>query len=355
VVSFEVVVLKKRQFVDHIRVFVRAGDGGNGVVHFRREKYVPKGGPDGGDGGNGGNVVLRAANDTDNLTDLFFRPRLIAENGEHGSGRQKKGRAGRDLVVKVPPGTLVFRLEDKYQRTDALTGDLEVVADLEKEGDVCVVAKSGNGGKGNVHFKSSTNQAPQEFTAGTAGEFGYFFLELRKIADVGLVGFPNAGKSTLLGALSAAKPKVANYPFTTLQPSVGVVEFKGFSRATVADIPGLIEGAHDNVGLGHDFLRHIMRCRLLMFVLDVAATEDRDPVEDLQTLRKEIKLYNEELAARPWLVVANKMDVDGAHERLQQLQARFSKTEVIAVSAQDGYGMGELRQRLADLVGSPAG
>lgn len=344
--------LKKRQFVDHIRVFVRAGDGGNGVVHFRREKYVPKGGPDGGDGGNGGDVVLRAAMDTDNLTDLFFRPRLIAANGEHGAGRQKKGRAGRDLVVKVPPGTIVFRLEDKDQKPDTLTGELEVVADLAKEGEVCVIAKSGIGGKGNVHFKSPTNQAPQEFTAGTAGESGYFFLELRKIADAGLVGFPNAGKSTLLGALSAAKPKVANYPFTTLQPSVGVVDFSGFSRATVADIPGLIEGAHDNVGLGHDFLRHIMRCRLLLFVLDIAGTEERDPIEDLQTLRKEIKLYNDELAARPWLVVANKIDVEGANDRVRQIEARFPKAEVIAVSAKQGDGMANLRRRLAELVGA---
>ena len=353
-VSFEVVDLKKRQFVDHIRVFVRAGDGGNGVVHFRREKYVPKGGPDGGDGGNGGDVVLRAAMDTDNLTDLFFRPRLIAANGEHGAGQQKKGRAGRDLVVKVPPGTIVFRLEDKDQKPDTLTGELEVVADLAKEGEVCVIAKSGVGGKGNVHFKSPTNQGPQEFTPGTAGESGYFFLELRKIADAGLVGFPNAGKSTLLGALSAAKPKVANYPFTTLQPSVGVVEFSGFSRATVADIPGLIEGAHDNVGLGHDFLRHIMRCRLLLFVLDIAGTEERDPIEDLQTLRKEIKLYNDELAARPWLVVANKMDVEGANDRVRQLESRFPKAEVIAVSAKQGDGMTDLRRRLAELVGSSA-
>lgn len=349
------VSLKKRQFVDHLRVYARAGDGGNGVIHFRREKYVPKGGPDGGDGGDGGDVVLRAAMDTDNLTDLFFRPRLIAENGEHGSGRQKKGRAGNDLIVKVPPGTIVCRMRDKEQQLDDPCEELEVVADLATEGETCVIAKSGIGGKGNERFKSPTNQAPQEFTPGTPGEAGYFFLELRKIADAGLVGFPNAGKSTLLGALSAAKPKVASYPFTTLQPSVGVVEFKGFSRATVADIPGLIEGAHDNVGLGHDFLRHIMRCRLLLFVLDIAATEDRDPVEDLQTLRKEIGLYNEELAARPWLVVANKMDVEGAGDRLAQLESRFPKAEIIPVSAQLGSGMDGLKQRLAQLVGSSAG
>ncbi|MCP4848172.1 MAG: GTPase ObgE [Verrucomicrobiaceae bacterium] len=352
-VSFEVVILKKRQFVDHIRVFARAGDGGNGVVHFRREKYVPKGGPDGGDGGDGGDVILKAAMDTDNLTDLFYRSRLIAPHGEHGAGRQKKGRSGNDLVVKVPPGTIVFRLADKDQQVDAEDEKLEPVADLAGEGETFVIAKAGIGGKGNVSFKSPTNQAPQEFTPGTTGESGYFFLELRKIADAGLVGFPNAGKSTLLGAVSAAKPKVASYPFTTLQPSVGVVEFKGFSRATVADIPGLIEGAHANVGLGHDFLRHIMRCRLLLFVVDIAATEDRDPVDDLQTLRKEINLYNEELAARPWVVVANKMDIEGAEAQLAQLQMRFPKAEIIPVSAQCGDGMELLKERLSEIVGAP--
>ena len=354
-VSFEVVILKKRQFVDHIRVYARAGDGGNGVVHFRREKYVPKGGPDGGDGGDGGDVLLKAAMDTDNLTDLFFRPRLIAAHGEHGAGRQKKGRSGKDLIIKVPPGTIVFRLAGKEQQVDVDAEELEPVADLTTEGEICVIAKAGIGGRGNVRFKSPTNQAPQEFTPGTAGESGYFFLELRKIADAGLVGFPNAGKSTLLGAVSAAKPKVASYPFTTLQPSVGVVEFQGFSRATVADIPGLIEGAHDNVGLGHDFLRHIMRCRLLLFVLDVAATEERDPVNDLQTLRKEIRLYNEELAARPWVVVANKMDIDESEIQLAQLKSRFPKAEIIPVSAKQGDGMDILKGRLSELVGSAAG
>lgn len=347
--------LKKRQFVDHIRVYARAGDGGNGVVHFRREKYVPKGGPDGGDGGNGGDVVLKAAMDTDNLTDLFFRSRLLAEHGENGGGRQKRGKSGKDLVVKVPPGTIVFRLADKEQQVDALGEGLEPVADLSTEGESFVMAKAGTGGKGNMYFRSPTNQAPQEFTPGTPGDSGFFFLELRKIADAGLVGFPNAGKSTLLGALSAAKPKVASYPFTTLQPSVGVVEFQGFSRASVADIPGLIEGAHDNVGLGHDFLRHIMRCRLLLFVLDIAATEERDPVDDLQTLRKEIRLYNKELAARPWVVVANKMDVEGADTRLTELKSRFPRVEIIPVSAQQGDGIDDLKARLSELVGSPAG
>jgi len=354
VVSFDLVILKKRQFVDHIRVYAAAGDGGNGVVHFRREKYVPKGGPDGGDGGDGGDVILEAASDTDNLTHLFFKSRLIAENGEHGGGRQKKGRAGKDLLVKVPPGTMIFRSPDKGEGIDNPEQELDMVADLAGEGERCVIAKAGIGGKGNIHFKSSTNQTPQEFTPGTPGDAGYFFLELRKIADAGLVGFPNAGKSTLLGAISQAKPKVANYPFTTLQPSVGVVEFTGFSRATVADIPGLIEGAHENVGLGHDFLRHIMRCRLLLFVVDVAGSEERDPIDDLQTLRKEVGLYSEELARRPWLVVANKLDLQGAEQRLLELNSRFPKAEIIPISAEQGDGIDDLKARLGELIGSQA-
>ena len=352
VVSFDLVILKKRQFVDHIRVYAAAGDGGNGVVHFRREKYVPKGGPDGGDGGDGGDVILVAATDTDNLTHLFFKSRLIAENGDHGGGRQKKGRAGKDLLVKVPPGTMIFSSPDKGEGIDNPEQELDMVADLASEGERCVIAKAGIGGKGNIHFKSSTNQTPQEFTPGTAGDAGYFFLELRKIADAGLVGFPNAGKSTLLGALSQAKPKVANYPFTTLQPSVGVVEFRGFSRATVADIPGLIKGAHENVGLGHDFLRHIMRCRLLLFVVDVAGSEERDPIEDLQILRKEVGLYSEELARRPWLVVANKLDLQGAGQRLIELNSRFPKAEIIPISAEQGDGIDDLKARLGELIGS---
>jgi GTP-binding protein len=346
------VSLKKRQFVDHIRIYARAGDGGNGVVHFRREKYVPKGGPDGGDGGGGGDVVLEAATDTDNLTHLFFKSRLIAENGGNGGGRQKKGRSGKDLLIKVPPGTMIFRSPAKGEKVDNPEEELDMVADLAAEGETCVIVKAGIGGKGNMHFKSSTNQAPQEFTPGSAGGVGHFLLELRKIADAGLVGFPNAGKSTLLGALSEAKPKVASYPFTTLQPSVGVVEFSGFSRATVADIPGLIEGAHENVGLGHDFLRHIMRCRLLLFVVDVAGSEVRDPVEDLQTLRKEVSLYNEELATRPWLVVANKMDLAGAEERLMELKSRFPRAEIIPISAEQGDGIDALKARLGRIIGS---
>jgi len=343
--------VKKRQFVDHIRIYVRAGDGGNGIVHFRREKYVPKGGPDGGDGGNGGDIVLMVASDTDNLTHLFFRPRLIAKSGDHGQGREKHGKSGKELVVRVPPGTLVYGSNEKEISMEELKLQSEPIADLTMNGDMFVIAKGGKGGKGNVHFKSSTNQAPQEHTLGERGEEGFFYLELRQIADAGFVGFPNAGKSSLLSVLSAAKPKVADYPFTTLQPSVGVVQFNSMVRATVADIPGIIEGAHENVGLGHDFLRHIMRCKLLLFVVDIAGTDMRDPIEDIQTLRKEIKLYSDELASRDWMIIANKMDLNGTTTNLDVLRSRFPRIETIGVSALTGQGIDDLKIRLEELIG----
>ena len=254
--------MKKRQFVDHVRVFARAGDGGNGIVHFRREKYIPKGGPDGGDGGDGGSIIIKAVNDTDNLTHLFFNSRIIAKSGGHGRGQEKRGRSADDLTVRVPQGTLVYRADDEGVPLEELKKTTEPIADLTDNSQEFLLAKAGKGGQGNVNFKSPTNQAPQEHTLGTKGESGYFYLELRQIADAGFVGFPNAGKSSLLGALSAAKPKVANYPFTTLQPSIGIIEFSSLVRASLADIPGLIEGAHENVGLGHNFLRHIMSCLL---------------------------------------------------------------------------------------------
>lgn len=321
------------------------------MVHFRREKFLPKGGPDGGDGGNGGDVILEVASNTDNLTHLFYNSKILGHSGEHGRGRDQKGRAGKDKVVKVPPGTMIFKAPEDQRRVERPEEELEKVADLTKNGERFVLAAGGIGGRGNANFKSPTNRGPVEHTLGTPGVEGYFYMELRQIADAGLVGFPNAGKSTLLGALSEAKPKVANYPFTTLQPSVGVLEFKGFSRGSVADIPGLIEGAHENVGLGHDFLRHIMRCKLLLFVVDTPGSEDRDPIEDLQKLRTEIKLYNEELAARDWLIIANKMDLEDADERLGYIRSRFPKVEVISVSAATGDGVEALKQRLGELIG----
>ena len=312
-------------FVDRIKVFAQAGNGGRGAVSFRREKFVPRGGPDGGDGGKGGDVILRADIHTDNLANLYYEPIIKAKSGGHGMGKKMHGRGSPAKVVNVPIGTVVYRAEAPVPPSDdaadaaggpesggtsalqdaetsapiiepesslaqADAAPEEVVADLTYDGEEFVLCAGGRGGKGNVHFKSARNRAPVQSTDGEEGEQGYFLLELRTIADAALVGYPNAGKSTLLGKLSAAHPKVAAYPFTTLRPSVGVVQLDEYRRATVADIPGLIEGAHRNVGLGHDFLRHITRCRFLLFVVDVGGSEGRHPIEDLQSLRREIDL-----------------------------------------------------------------
>ena len=344
-------------FVDHIRIWARAGDGGNGAVSFRREKFVPRGGPDGGDGGAGGDIVLKVDPHTDNLRAFHYDPKLIAKDGQGGGGARKSGRSGKRVVAMVPPGTVVYRcsaatVQEAAQMEQSEDGlDLEPVADLTEYGSEHVLCKGGAGGKGNWNFRTSTNRAPVESTPGEDGERGVFYLELRRIADAGLVGFPNAGKSTLLGKLSAAQPKVAAYPFTTLLPMVGVVEFSGFRRCTVADIPGLIEGAHQNRGLGHEFLRHITRCRLLLFVIDMGATEGRDPVQDLEVLRREVREYDVELARFPWLVIANKMDVPAAAENLKRFRKRFPKVEVVPVAAEPGVGLEELRGLLDERVG----
>jgi len=339
-------------FIDHIRIFAKAGDGGDGVVSWRREKFVPRGGPDGGDGGAGGNVVLVVDPSTDNLRQYHFDPKLIAENGKNGGGTRKTGKSGKVVIGRVPPGTVVYRanaatVQEAVEMERGDEGiDLEPIADLTENGQEFVLCKGGEPGKGNWHFGTPTNRAPVECTLGTPGELGVFYLELRRIADVGLVGFPNAGKSTLLGKLSAAKPKVASYPFTTLQPVVGVLEFPGYRRCTIADIPGLIEGAHENRGLGHEFLRHITRCSMLLFVVDMAGSEARDPVSDLEILRREIREYDEELARFPWKVVANKMDLEGAAENLANFRLRFPKVEIIPISAESGEGMDDLRRML---------
>jgi len=370
-------------FVDRIKIFAQAGNGGRGCVSFRREKFVPKGGPDGGDGGRGGDVVLKADGHVDNLTNLFYEPIIKGKSGGHGQGKKMHGRSAPTKIVKVPIGTVVYRAGDaemaeefgftaqaefgqpstprgeEIRETEESTVDLpqspirnpksaigRPLIDLTSEGQEFVLASGGKGGKGNVHFKSSRNRAPREYTEGEEGEQGHFVFELRTIADAGLVGYPNAGKSTLLRKVSAARPKVAPYPFTTLHPIVGVVEFGEYRRATIADIPGLIEGAHRNVGLGHDFLRHITRCRLLVFVLDIAGSEGRSPLEDLQSLRREIDLYDSRLSARPWFVVANKMDLPEAEENLQILRKRFGKIEVVPVSAAKGEGIDELKKKL---------
>jgi GTP-binding protein len=331
-------------FVDRIKVFAQAGNGGRGCVSFRREKFVPRGGPDGGDGGRGGDVILRADVHTDNLSNLFYEPIIKAKNGTHGQGKKMHGRGALPKIVKVPVGTVVF--PDRSDPTHTTYETDAPIADLTHEGEEFVLCGGGKGGKGNVHFKSSRNRAPTQYTEGEEGEQGHFLFELRTMADAALVGYPNAGKSTLLGKISAAHPKVAPYPFTTLHPIVGVVDFDGYRRASIADIPGLIEGAHRNVGLGHDFLRHITRCRLLLFVLDIAGSEGRHPIEDLQNLRREIDLYDPRLSERPWHILANKMDLPGADESLAALKARFPDRKVVAVSAAEGEGLDELKRGL---------
>ncbi|MEP6808624.1 MAG: GTPase ObgE [Chthoniobacterales bacterium] len=367
-------------FVDRIKVYAQAGNGGRGCVSFRREKFVPRGGPDGGDGGRGGDVILQADVHTDNLANLFYEPIIKAKPGEHGLGKKMHGRGAASKVVKVPIGTIVYRaaapiprreegdeveVEEQPSEPDfesKLSTDgasefaagptpeidplAQQVADLDEDGQRFVLCEGGKGGKGNVHFKSAKNRAPVQYTEGIEGEHGHFLLELRTIADAALVGYPNAGKSTLLGKISAAHPKVAAYPFTTLRPSVGVVELDDYRRATIADIPGLIEGAHRNVGLGHDFLRHITRCRCLFFVVDIAGSEGRHPVEDLGSLRREIDLYDARLSQRPWCILANKMDLPDSGENLAIVRERFSNIDVIPISAEMGEGIEAIKDKL---------
>jgi GTPase len=349
-------------FVDRIKVFAQAGSGGRGSVSFRREKFVPKGGPDGGDGGRGGDVILRADRHVDSLSDLFYEPIIKAKNGGHGMGKKMHGRSAPSKILKVPVGTIVWPAEDRKrpapnaQRSTPNSDEsaisnqqsaIEPLVDLTRDGQEFVLCRGGAGGKGNVHFKSSRNRAPREYTEGEEGEQGHFLFELRTIADAGLVGYPNAGKSTLLRKISAARPKVAAYPFTTLHPIIGVVDFSGYRRATIADIPGLIEGAHRGLGLGHEFLRHVTRCRIFLFVVDVARSEGRNPVEDLQQLRKELDLYDPLLSQRPWFVIANKMDLSGMEENLDALRKKFPRIDIVPVSAAEGEGIEELKKKLA--------
>jgi GTP-binding protein len=346
--------ISEQMFVDRIKIFARAGKGGRGCVSFRREKFVPRGGPDGGDGGRGGDIILRADQHVDNLASLFYEPIVRAKNGNHGKGKKMTGRAGADKIVNVPVGASVYpgdeghRSASNAQRSTSNARQLaasnwqlpiEPLVDLTRDGEEFVLCRGGAGGKGNVHFKSSRNRAPRHYTEGEEGEQGYFLLELRTIADAGLVGYPNAGKSTLLRKISAARPKVAAYPFTTRHPIVGVIEFPGYRRATIADIPGLIEGAHQGLGLGHEFLRHITRCRVLVFVIDIAGSEGRNPVKDLQNLRREIDLYDPALSDRLWLVAANKMDLPNAKENLDMLRQRFPKISIVPISATKGEGI----------------
>jgi GTP-binding protein len=330
--------MKAKTFIDQVEVIVRSGKGGDGAMSFRREALVEFGGPDGGDGGRGGDVVFKASEHVSSLLSLYYDPKCFAQDGAPGQGQKMFGKRGKDLIVPVPLGTEVY---------DALTG--LVVADITEPGQSVIVAKGGAGGFGNVHFKSSVNQAPTEHTPGGAGEEKRLRLELKTIADAGLLGFPNAGKSSLLSSLSSATPKIANYPFTTLNPMVGTIVYDDYAKVRMADVPGIIEGAARGVGLGLDFLKHLERSRVLVYVIDMAGTDNREPWNDYKVLRKEIDEYSQELAERPALVVANKLDTEEARANLSRF-VEETGVEPIAISCATGEGLDEFKTKLRDLV-----
>jgi GTP-binding protein len=331
-------------FIDEVTIWVKAGDGGNGCVAFRREKYVPRGGPSGGDGGRGGSVVLVSNPHYNTLLHLRYNPEHRAERGRHGEGSQRTGRDGADVEVPVPVGTMVY---------DAASGEL--VHDFTGPGQRLVVAQGGRGGRGNARFATSTHQAPTEHEPGHPGEERRLRLELKLLADVGLVGFPNAGKSTLISRISAARPKIADYPFTTLEPHLGVVSLNDRRTFVVADIPGLIEGAHLGHGLGTRFLRHIERTRLLAHLVDVSAASGRDPVQDFEVVLRELENFSKDLAAKPMLVVATKMDAAQDPRRVAALRsmARRMRLPFLPISSVTGDGLARLKRAMAERVLPP--
>ncbi len=330
--------MKAKTFIDQVDVLVRSGKGGDGAMSMRREALVEFGGPDGGDGGRGGDVVFKASEHVNSLLSLYYDPKCYAEDGENGKPQKMFGRRGKDLVIPVPLGTEVYDSE-----TD------ELIADITESGQSVIVAKGGAGGYGNVHFKSAVNQAPTEHTPGGACEERRLRLELKTIADAGLLGFPNAGKSSLLSVLSSATPKIANYPFTTLNPIVGTIVYDDFAKIAMADVPGIIEGAAKGVGLGLAFLKHLERAKILVYVIDMAGTDNRQPWEDYAILKKEIDAYSIELAGRPALVVANKMDAEGAKENLAQF-VKETGVKPIAISCETREGLDDFKTSLRALV-----
>jgi len=389
-------------FVDEIKIYARAGHGGKGCVAFQREKYRPKGGPSGGNGGRGGDVILEADHDLNNLIAQYYQPRLIAPDGQGGLGKGMDGHAGKDLVVKVPCGTIVWKLPSEAQGGTASEGwpahtaaglitsasqrpvfraagssralevDLaaepptgsavagtkprgDLAADLTEHGQLFVLCKGGRGGLGNRNFATAARQTPRFAQPGEPGDEGEFLFELRIMAEVGLVGYPNAGKSTLLTAISRARPKVAPYPFTTLHPQIGIVEYPDFHRLTVCDVPGLIEGAHRNVGLGHEFLRHIERCKVLVLLLDMAGADGRAPWDDHKNLLRELDLYDPALRERPRLVVANKMDEPTAEANLKKFKRRVRQTPVLPIAAAFDQGIEQFKQTIRKAVAAAAG
>jgi GTP-binding protein len=390
-------------FIDEIKVYARAGHGGKGCVAFHREAYITKGGPSGGNGGRGGSVILQADHDLNNLIQQYYVPRLIAKDGDAGMGKGMDGHAGGDLIIKVPCGTLVWRLpsapvepkleddvDEEEEESDekptfktstgkrpvirsasgvmaqeidvsleddtseselADAGKGELVADLTENGQQFVLCKGGRGGLGNRNFATAARQTPRFAQPGEPGDEGDYLFELRIMAEVGLVGYPNAGKSTLLTAISRARPKVAPYPFTTLHPQIGIVEYPDWKRLTVCDVPGLIEGAHNNVGLGHEFLRHIQRCKILVLLLDMAGTDNRHPWDDYKQLLKELELYDPALLEKPRLVVANKMDEAVAEENLKQFKKKIKKVSLLPISAAFDQGMEKFLLTIREAVG----
>ena len=328
-------------FVDKAKISVIGGDGGNGCCSFRREKFVPRGGPNGGDGGHGGSVILQTSPNEQSLVDLVFQRHYQARNGENGRGKDQYGKKADDITIQVPIGTVV---------KDSETG--EVIVDMDHADMTFVIAAGGQGGRGNMHFATSTNRAPRHCTPGVPGEARKIELELKTIADIGLVGYPNAGKSTLLRAVSKARPKVAPYPFTTLHPVVGMVEFPDYYKMSVADIPGLIEGAHDNIGLGHAFLKHIERTHVLVYVLDTAGVDGRTPWDDFVHLQNELELYMKGLSKRPAIIVANKTDLPESEENMVLLKEALSSSylEIIPVSAEKSENISYLVSKLREMV-----
>ncbi|KPU44163.1 GTPase ObgE [Oxobacter pfennigii] len=328
-------------FIDTAKIYIKSGDGGNGSVSFRREKYIPRGGPDGGDAGRGGDIIFQVNTGLRTLLDFRYKKKHIAENGENGSAANCHGKDGKDLIINVPPGTLI---------KDAETGGK--IADLTMENQRVVVLKGGKGGKGNARFATATRQAPNFAEPGQLGEERWVVLELKLLADCGLIGFPNVGKSTILSMVTAAKPKIANYHFTTITPNLGVVEVPGGNSFVLADIPGLIEGAHEGVGLGHEFLRHVERTKILIHVVDISGIEGRNPIEDFDKINSELKLYSDKLAQKPQVVAANKSDIlqsdELYNEFLNEMEKRGHK--VFKISAATNKGLKELMLYVSDML-----
>ena len=327
-------------FIDTAKIYIKSGDGGNGVISFRREKYVAYGGPDGGDGGKGGDIIFYADPNLSTLMDFKYKRKYIAKNGENGKGNNMYGKNAEDLLIRVPVGTTIINTENN-----------QVIADLVKENQKAIVLRGGKGGKGNAKFATSTMKTPRFAESGESGKELWVKLELKLLADVGLVGFPNAGKSTLLAACTKAKPKIANYPFTTLTPNLGVVEHKGKSFV-MADIPGLIEGAHKGEGLGYNFLRHIERTRILIHVVDISGIEGRNPVEDFDKINKELGLYSDKLTKLPQIVAANKIDVETSSEFYELFKESLNKKgyEVFPISAATKQGIDKLLDKIIEIL-----